>query len=121
MRQASFCGVPLSVWGPSPTTRTSMNIGRIWPRIRCWRLARAAATPLLLQRTTWYRVGGIGLSPARRGDILTRWGIEVFGEPIEKNKIPAEKFDNICHLQLLGIHPESVRAPARDLADSTAG
>jgi SAM-dependent methyltransferase len=74
---------------------------RIWSGIRCWRLARAEATSLLLQRTTWYRLSGIELNPAHRGYILTRWGIEVFGDPIEQNKIPAESFDNIVSFNCL--------------------
>lgn len=48
-----------------------------------------------------FRVSGIESSPTHREYILTRWGIKVFSDPIEQDKIPAESFDNIVSFNCL--------------------
>jgi SAM-dependent methyltransferase len=63
-----------------------------------------------------FRVSGVELSPAHREYILNRWGIEVFGDPIEQDKIPAESFDNIVSFNCLEHIPnptEHLRGIAR--------
>jgi SAM-dependent methyltransferase len=58
-----------------------------------------------------FRVSGVELSRAHREYILSRWGIEVLGDPIEQNKIPAESFDNIVSFNCL----EHIPNPAEHL------
>jgi SAM-dependent methyltransferase len=58
-----------------------------------------------------FRVSGVELSRAHREYILSRWGIEVFGDPIEQDKIPAESFDNIVSFNCL----EHIPNPAEHL------
>ena len=111
MSRASFSGVSLSAWAPSPTTRNLTNTDRIWSGIRCWRSVQVAVTFRAAAKDNGFRVSGVELSRAHREYVLGRWGIEVFGDPVEQDKIPAESFDNIVNFNCL----EHIPNPAEHL------
>src|ERR1700722_14020062 len=120
MSQPSFCGVPLSVWGPSPTSRTLMNIRSYMVGDSLLDIGPGGGHFLTAAKDNLVPLKWNRVETRASGYILTCWGIEVFGDPIEQNK-NQPKASTILSASTASNTSRTHQSRCGDLADSTAG